>query len=348
MIINQGLSQVNTNIEDGEKMDVEMNTMMYSVLSDKMYTNPIQSIIREVLSNAIDANIAAGVKNPVQVHFASDLDPVFYIKDSGIGMTPDEVVKVFGTYGKSSKREDNSQIGGLGLGAKTPFAYKKNGGMFTVESSKNGVKSTTVFYKDSEDIPRKKSLGIEPCEESGTKVSFSVASEDYNDFIRESVPVFMFAMQMPEILGAKEKWLQYSGFNSYEDVNACREYIKNTLDIKQLNSYAANEDDYKAEGIPYCFRPFRLNVMGQFSNNIVVEMGGIPYDVDLMQVFPDDPRTRDFIHTSRYKILHFPIGSLDFQASREKLNYTERTKSLLQKELLNLSINTFKSLKAIA
>lgn len=347
MIINQKLSQVDTNIEDGEKLEVEMNSMMYSVLSDKMYTNPIQSIIREVLSNAIDANIAAGVKNPVQVHFASDIDPVFYIKDAGIGMTQDEVVQVFGTYGRSSKREDNTQIGGLGLGAKTPFAYKKNGGMFTVESSKNGVKSTTVFYKDSEDIPRKKLLGTEPCEESGTKVSFSVDAEDYSDFIRESVPVFMFAMQMPEILGAKEKWLQYSGFNSYEDVTACREYIKNTLDIEQLNRYA-EEDQYKESGIPCCFIPFRRNVMDQFSNNIIIEMGGVPYDVDLMQVFPDDSRTRDFIRLSRYKILHFPIGSLDFQASREKLNYTERTKSLLQRELLNLAISTFKSSKEIA
>lgn len=342
MIMNSQLSQVDTNITDEELMEVEMNAQLYSVLSDKMYTNPIQSIIREVLSNAIDANIAAGVQKPVQVHFASALDPVFYIKDSGIGMTQEEVIKVFGTYGRSSKRNDNSQIGGLGLGAKTPFAYKKNGGMFTVESSKDGVKSTTVFYKNSEDLPCKKLLGTEPSDETGTKVSFSVDEGDFNSFIRESVPVFMFAMQMPEILGGVEKWLNYSGFNDMDQVMEVREYIKSTLDIPQMGYYS-DKDDYEEAGIPYSCKPFFRNVMDQFSNNIVVEMGGVPYDVDLSQVFPEDSKARDIIKRDRVKVLHFPIGSLDFQSSREKLNYTERTTSALQRSLVNLSIDTFRA-----
>ena len=208
MIMNAQLSNVETNIEDEEVMGMEMNAQLYSVLSDKMYTNPIQSIIREILSNAIDANIAAGVQKPVQVHFANSVEPVFYIKDFGIGMTEEEIIKVFGTYGASNKRNDNTQIGGLGLGAKTPFAYKENGRMFTVESCKNGVKSTVVFYKNAKDLPCKKRLGTEPCDnDTGTKVSFSVAEKDFSSFIRESVPVFLFAMQMPEILGGVEKWL---------------------------------------------------------------------------------------------------------------------------------------------
>lgn len=342
MIMNTQLSQVDTNITGEEKMGIEMNAQLYAVLSDKMYTNPIQSIIREVLSNAIDANIAAGVKNPVQVHFASSLDPVFYIKDSGIGMTQEEVIEVFGTYGRSNKRNDNSQIGGLGLGAKTPFAYKKNGGMFTVESSKDGIKSTTVFYKNSEDIPCKKLLGTEPSTETGTKVSFSVDSDDFNAFIRESIPVFLFAMQMPEILNGQEKWLANAGFMDLDEVEECREYIKSTLDIESL-SYYSDRKDYEEAGVPYSFRPFIRNVLGQYSNNVIVEMGGVPYDVDLHQVFPSDPEARDFIRSNRIKIIHFPIGSLDFQSSREKLNYTERTTKSLQRSLVNLAIDTFKA-----
>ena len=48
MIMNTQLSNVDTNIEDEEVMGMEMNAQLYSVLSDKMYTNPIQSIIREM------------------------------------------------------------------------------------------------------------------------------------------------------------------------------------------------------------------------------------------------------------------------------------------------------------
>ena len=79
-----------------------------TAIIEKKDTNPIQSIIREILSNAIDANIAAGVQKPVQVHFANPVEPVFYIKDFGIGMTEEEIIKVFGTYGASNKRNDNS------------------------------------------------------------------------------------------------------------------------------------------------------------------------------------------------------------------------------------------------
>ncbi len=341
MIMNQNLSQVDTNIEDGEVMGLEMNSMLYSVLSDKMYQNPVQSIIREIYSNAIDANTAAGVEKPVQVHFANSVEPVFYIRDFGVGMTADEVIKVFGTYGASNKRDNNEQIGGLGLGAKTPFAYKKNGGMFTVESCKDGIKSTTVFYKGSDDIPRKKLLGTEESNDSGTKVSFSVDESDFNDFIRESIPVFLFAKQMPEILGASEKWLERAGFNNFEDVEVVRAFLTNELDVEKLSYYAENEQ-YQEAGVPMEMKPFFRNVLERYSNNVIVEMGGVPYDVDLTQVFPNDYEVRNFIENGRAKVLHFPIGSLDFQSSRERLNYTERTVDSLQRRLVNLALRTFK------
>lgn len=341
MILNAQLSNVDTNIENEEVMGMEMNAQLYSVLSDKMYTNPIQSIIREVLSNAIDANIAAGVQKPVQVHFANTIDPVFYIKDFGIGMTEDEVIEVFGTYGRSNKRNDNSQIGGLGLGAKTPFAYKENGRMFTVESCKNGIKSTVVFYKNSNDLPCKKRLGTEPCgEDTGTKVSFSVAEKDFRTFIRESVPVFLFSLQMPEILNGLETWLSAAGFNSLDDAMLVREYLKNTLNIPFL-AYYADDKDYAEKGIPVEFKAFFRNVSSQFPNNIVAEMGGIPYDVDLYQVFPNDSKAVDYIRKNFFKVVHFPIGSLDFQSSREKLNYTENTVDLLRTSLINLAIDSY-------
>jgi hypothetical protein len=75
---------------------------------------------------------------------------------------------------------------------------------------------------------------------------------------------------------------------------------------------------------------------------MVAEMGGVPYDIDLAQVFPDDSKTRDYVRRNRFKVLHFPIGSLDFQSSREKLNYTENTVNLLQRELINLTLNSYR------
>lgn len=338
MIPSEQLKNIKTNVKDDEVMDIEMNSMIYSVLSDKMYTNPIQSIIREVYSNAIDANIAAGTEEAPEVHFASTIDPVFYIKDSGVGMTADEVVNVFGTYGKSNKRETNQLIGGLGLGAKTPFAYKNNGSIFTVESIKNGVKSTTVFFKNQNDIPCKKLIGTEPAEGSGTTVSFSVAEEDFDKFISESIVVFLFAKQFPKITGATETWLQASGFDSFDDVEECRQLLATDFDFTRPSRYS-DKDDYIDKDVPPVLRVFRNNVLGQFSSNIVAEMGGVPYDVELENVFKDY-ETQNILTSNRMKVLHFPIGSLDFQSSREKLNYTENTIELLKAALINQQIRT--------
>lgn len=340
MKLNKSLNSVSTNITvtDDNRMEVEMNSMIYSVLSDKMYINPIQSIIREIYSNAIDANTAAGTDEPPEVHFPTPTDPVFYIRDYGVGMTAEEIVNVFGTYGKSSKRDTNEQIGGLGLGAKTPFAYKGNGGMFTVESIKNGKKSTTVFFKNSENIPCKKFIGEVDAEGSGTTVSFSVLQENFYNFFIESVVVFLFAKQFPKITGATQAWLEASNFDSFDDIEECRQLLATDFNFKKPDYYASKEE-YLQNGVPYVLKIFRRNILGNFSSGIIAEMGGVPYDVEISKVFEDN-KIVDMLSADRMRVLHFPIGSLDFQSSREKLNYTKNTIDLLQRALVNQEVRT--------
>lgn len=322
MIMTDKINSIDTNIDDAVQMKVDMNESLYSTLSDKLYTNPIQSIIRELLSNAIDANIAAKTDNEVQVHFPSYYDPIFYVRDFGVGMSKEELINVFAVYGKSSKRDSNDQIGGLGLGAKTPFSYKKNGSVFTVESAKNGKKNTVMFFKNKNNIPCYKYVGEEDCLDSGTKVSFYVDQSDFDSFIWESIPVFLFAMQFPEILNGKEQWLETSKFTDFAEVEKARKIIQQkSVDI----AYDDNEETSKI-----------IKKMTRFISNASVEMGGVYYELDPNLIFNDDWDAKDFLkYDNNFKVYHFPIGSLAIQASREKLNYTEETIEKLQSAIVN-------------
>src|SRR5271163_3034575 len=98
--------------------------MIFDILRSKMYSNPILAICREITSNARDAHREVGKANvPIHIQLPSNLQPEYRIKDYGPGISPDRMLNIFIKYTASTKRDDNIQTGGFGLGAKTPFAY---------------------------------------------------------------------------------------------------------------------------------------------------------------------------------------------------------------------------------
>lgn len=339
MIINEKANDIVTNLEDAERFSINADALMFAILSKKLYSNPIQSVIRELVSNAIDANIAAGVEIPIQVHFPNTLDNIFYVRDSGIGMDENELRNVF-TYGGSNKRDSNAQIGGLGVGAKSPFSITES---FTVESAKNGVKRTALCFMGPDGCPRFKMIGEENTSESGTKIYFSVA-EGYANFIRESVPVFLFSVQMPEILNGVETFCNVADVKNIEEFRKLRKLVEKDSHFCRTHTVEPDKTEYLITRL--------LNITSQFFSGNIVVMGGVPYDVDISQVWSENYKVSqmfNFDNYSKVAIFHFPIGSLAFQASREKLNYTEDTKKQLQKRYVNFFVRHAKeNLKSIA
>ena len=98
--------------------------LVFDILRSKLYSNKILAICREISCNARDAHREVGTPDrPIEITLPSLLDPNLHIKDYGLGISPDRMVNVFIKYAASTKRNDNLQTGGFGLGAKTPFAY---------------------------------------------------------------------------------------------------------------------------------------------------------------------------------------------------------------------------------
>lgn len=93
--------------------------LLFKMLRDNLYQNKEYTIIREYVSNAIDAHTEYGVDKPVEIEWvdASELmgvDTQLIIRDGGIGLSEDRVTNIFGKYLGSSKRATNGQIGGFG------------------------------------------------------------------------------------------------------------------------------------------------------------------------------------------------------------------------------------------
>lgn len=121
------------------------NQMIVSILRDKLYSNKVAAVCREVASNSRDANREAGKNNlPITINISSsnsllDEGASISFKDSGVGISPSRIDNVFLKYGSSTKRDSNNQTGGFGIGAKTPFAYT-NEFLISTISEENGVR----------------------------------------------------------------------------------------------------------------------------------------------------------------------------------------------------------------
>jgi hypothetical protein len=107
-------------------MDMESMGILFKGFSDNLYSNKIGSIVREIASNCFDANAESGYTGAVKIRI---MDPVggrsgeIQFEDNGPGLSPDRVQNVYAKYFASTKRNSNNEIGGFGIGAKSPFAY---------------------------------------------------------------------------------------------------------------------------------------------------------------------------------------------------------------------------------
>jgi hypothetical protein len=120
------------------KMSFDENSLAHimSVLTD-LYSDPELAVIREYSTNALDSHIEAGVARPIEVTLPTNLSPYFKVRDYGIGLSVNDIERIYSKYGASTKRDTDDQIGMLGLGCKSALTYTSQ---FTLRAVKNGVR----------------------------------------------------------------------------------------------------------------------------------------------------------------------------------------------------------------
>ena len=100
--------------------------LMFKLIVERLYRNKLGSMIREITSNCFDSHIEAKVDTPVVVELRKEVSGNYIsFIDEGVGMSPKRIEKVYCELGESTKRDNNDEIGGYGIGGKTPLAYSK-------------------------------------------------------------------------------------------------------------------------------------------------------------------------------------------------------------------------------
>jgi hypothetical protein len=166
---------------DEQYFSIQDQGMIFDILRNKMYSDPISAICREVSCNARDAHREVGTPDkPIQISLPNSVDPFLKIKDFGPGISPDRISNIFIKYAASTKRNDNVQTGGFGLGAKTPFSYSDS---FNIVTVVDNIKYNYVCFIDDTKIGKISLLSQESVSEpNGTEIVVPIKKYDYELF----------------------------------------------------------------------------------------------------------------------------------------------------------------------
>lgn len=285
------------------RLSENAQSMVFQLFTKNIYSNPIGTVVREITSNCFDSHVEAKINAPVLIKMSFDNQTnTHYISfiDYGVGMSPDRIENIYGVYFESTKRVDNTQIGGFGIGGKTPLAYKRPTGHGQGEYD-NSFYVITIFDKmkyyyciyEGQDSPVISLLHSEPTNEhNGTEVRIPILEKDINTFAKEMVRQLYY---FENII-----------FEGFEDT-----YSSSTLS----NEYQI------VRGKNFLYRGT------EYSNIIHVCLGRVAYPIDYNVLG---------LNSSEYYLpiaLRLEVGDINVVASREQLDYNEHTIKVLKKKL---------------
>jgi len=262
---------------------------IFNVLRNQLYSDKVLAVIREYSCNAVDAHTEIGKADvPIKITLPTQMTPEFKVRDFGRGLTETEIAEIYAMYGESTKRGSNEQIGQLGLGCKSAFAYGDN---FIINSFVKGTKTTYNAFIDPSDIGQISKMGSEETkEENGVEIVIPVKSDDFTEFYDKAVTLFKHFKVVPDVRGANRDDLK-------------RQLEKSKVIIKKDNWRLVEGDSHA--------------IMGNIS---------YPLDSGALNIGWQDERA-DLLSSGVE--IDFDIGDLEISASREALQYTDRTKKAI-------------------
>ena len=159
------------------------------ILRDKLYTYKALAPVRELFCNALDIHKQVGSQDRIEIQAPTLETAIFRIRDYGTGLTP-EGVKFYCTYLASDKDGDDNQIGGFGLGSKSPFAYTDQ---CVLKSFVNGQCLIYSLYIDEKDDIAYVLLSVEPTDQpNGLELEIPVEQTDLYTFTQNIRQVVQF------------------------------------------------------------------------------------------------------------------------------------------------------------
>lgn len=297
-------------IEDNKQFTIASNAKMFKLLSSGLYNFKIRAVIRELACNALDAHIMNGnPEQPFTVELPSDANGyTFRIRDFGVGLSQEQINNLYTVYGASNKADSNACIGGMGLGSKSPLCYVKT---FNVTSYYNGKKYIYNCGFDETGIPECSFFAeCDTIEPNGLEISLIANRGDYYSFSSEASYVFRNFTVLPIFIGT----------NKPSQIIYYKTALKDKK-VKGLDAYITGRENYV--------------IMGQVQ---------YPLASDEFRTKHDDNAADPWIREANKQLntysqllgmgvaIDLEIGDAEVDIGREGLQYTKKTKAILQKK----------------
>lgn len=288
-IFHKNNTDLTTNFKSDESNSHEFSigdvSTIIEILRNKLYSNPIRTLTQEYLSNARDSHRECNQEKPITVTLPTKIESCLKIRDYGVGLSKERVKDVFVNYGISTKRSDNVQTGGFGLGAKSAWAYTDS---FVVVSYYEGVCSTYIAHTGKNKNGTFELINEVPTtEENGVEIQIPVQDEDIEKFKNAVYRTTFFWDTKPELKGISNMEIpkEYSNSNVFQFKNIY--YANKTPFLTELFSCQWSKTFVLIDKIPYDISKFsytssNLNLLSNITNdNKVCFIGVENGDIDV-------------------------------------------------------------------
>ncbi|WAX13188.1 hypothetical protein ECO07P2_00182 [Escherichia phage ECO07P2] len=303
MIITTEKETILGNGSKSKAFSITASPKVFKILSSDLYTNKIRAVVRELITNMIDAHALNGNPEKFIIQVPGRLDPRFVCRDFGPGMSDfdiqgdDNSPGLYNSYFSSSKAESNDFIGGFGLGSKSPFSYTDT---FSITSYHKGEIRGYVAYMDG-DGPQIKPTFVKemgPDDKTGIEIVVPVEEKDFRNFAYE-VSYIMRPFKDLAIINGLDREIDY--FPDFDDY------------------YGVNPERYWPD-----------------RGGLYAIYGGIVYPIEGVI------RERNWLSIrNEVNYIKFPMGSLDIAPSREALSLDDRTRKNIIERVKELSEKAF-------
>jgi len=254
-----------------------------------LYQDPTMAVLREVGANCVDAIIEAGSqKLGWELHLPTRLDANVRFVDNGVGISHDQMIRIYSIIGASSKRGNNDLIGGFGVGKWSLCSLVNN---FQAISRFNGTKSQYFISLQSNGLPDIKLIKSEPTSErNGFEVKFLCPDRYVGDFNSKVEKAYRFFSVKPKVFcDSVEKKIN---FNS---------------DSIMFDGGSNNFSIYNGHGSP------------------IVVMGGVGYRLPVETILENKKFEKFRSLLGCNMSIHVPIGEYSITPSREAIQLDDLT-----------------------
>lgn len=254
-----------------------------------LYQDPTMAVLREVGANCVDATIEAGTQDlGWELHLPSRLDGNVRFVDNGVGISHDQMIRIYSIIGASSKRGNNDLIGGFGVGKWSLCSLVNN---FQAISRFNGTKSQYFISLQSNGLPDIRLIKSEATtERNGFEVKFLCPDRHVSQFNEKVDRAYRFFSIKPKVF-----------------CDGVEKTINFTPQSVKFNGGLNNFSIYEGNGSP------------------VVVMGGVGYSLPVQTLLENKKfdKFRGLLNCNL--VVHAPIGEYSITPSREAIQLDDLT-----------------------